>query len=90
MARLFIRHSVSDYDAWRKIYDDEGPAIRQAAGVTSSGVYRSVDDANEITVIHDFATADQARALTTDDRLRDAMARAGVVGAPQMSITEEA
>ncbi|MGZ8582667.1 MAG: cyclase [Actinomycetota bacterium] len=90
MARLFIRHSVSNYDAWRTICDDEGEAIRQTGGVTTSGVYRSVDDANDITVVHDLATLDQAKALASDPRLREAMARAGVVSEPRVWFTEEA
>jgi hypothetical protein len=90
MARLFVRHSVTDYDAWRKVYDDRGEAMRQAGGVTTTGVYRSADDANDITVVHDFATVEQAKAFAGQSELRAAMADAGVVGAPQMWFTEEA
>ena len=33
-------------------------------GVTDKAVYRAADDANDITVTHDFATLESARAFT--------------------------
>jgi len=33
MATLFVRHTVSDYTAWRKVYDDLD-ATRKSMGVT--------------------------------------------------------
>jgi quinol monooxygenase YgiN len=87
MVRMYVRHSVSDYDAFRKEYDAfDG---REQMGVTSAAVYRSLDDPNEITVTHDFASADAARTFAAAPELRDAMGRAGVVGAPEIWFTEE-
>ncbi len=49
MARLFIRHKVKDYATWREGYD-AFDATRKNMGTTGHGVYRSVDDENDITV----------------------------------------
>lgn len=86
MTRLFVRHQVADYDAWRKVYDSFD---RGALGVTHATVYRSVDDPNDLTVTHDFGSIDDAKAFAGLDALREAMGEAGVIGAPEMWFAEE-
>ena len=54
MVRSFIHHHVSDYAAWREVYDRFGDAQREH-GVRAEAVHRGVDDPNDVTVTHDFA-----------------------------------
>lgn len=89
MATLFVRHTVTNYGAWRKVYD-ELDALRRSMGVTSDGVYQLDANPNDITVYHEFNSIDAARAFAGSNELRDAMGRAGVVGAPDVWITERA
>lgn len=63
MTTLFVRHAVSDYPAWRKTYDGFLP-IQKANGVLSEAVYQSIDDPNDVTVTHEFATLEAAQAFT--------------------------
>ena len=86
MATMFVRHTVSDYKAWRKLYDDFAPA-QKAKGATAQTVYRSADNPNDITVTHDFATVDEAQAFAVSPELKKAMQGAGVVGAPTVWFT---
>jgi hypothetical protein len=89
MARLMVRHSVSDYSAWRKVYDDFDDT-RGQMGVTAQAVFRSVDDPADLTVTHDFATTEQAKAFASSAELRAAMQQAGVVGKPEIWFVDEA
>ncbi len=89
MVRLFVRHPVADYAAWRKVYD-EFDVERGPMGVTGHAVYQSLDDPNDITVWHDFATREAAEAFASSERLRDAMQRAGVQGRPTIWFVKEA
>jgi hypothetical protein len=89
MARLFVRHTVADYAAWRKVYD-AFDSQRRPMGVTAHAVYRSVDNPNDVTVWHDFATREQAEAFVASEALRSAMQNAGVQGNPTVWITKEA
>jgi hypothetical protein len=88
MVRMFVRHDVADYDAWRKVYDDFADE-QQARGVRAEAVYRSVEDPNDVTVWHDFDDVESARAFMSSDLLRETMASAGVQGQPQIWLTEE-
>ncbi len=81
MIRMFVKHKVRDYAAWRKVYD-EFDSARSRAGVRGHAVYCDVDDANEVTVCHDFDDIEAARALAGSKELKSAMKNAGVVGAP--------
>src|SRR5215211_4189393 len=89
MVRLFIRHPVADYTAWRQVYDgfDEE---RRGMGVTGHAVYQSVDDPNDVTAWHDFETREQAESFASSDRLREAMTEAGVEGQPSIWFGTEA
>jgi quinol monooxygenase YgiN len=87
--RIYIRHDVTDYAAWRKTYD-AFDAKRRKMGVTGQAVYRSIDDENDVTVTHDFTNAEKAKAFASSPDLKAAMENAGVKGAPQIWFTTRA
>lgn len=87
MVRMFARHQVADYDAWRKGYDTFD---RASLGVRSDAVYRSQNDPNEVTVLHDFDDLAAAESFANSDELKAKMAEAGVVGAPSIWLTTKA
>ena len=88
-AMLLVRHSVSDYDAWRKFYDD-ADGIRSAHGCTAERVLRAPGDANDVLVLHEFPTLAQAEGFAANPDLKSAMEQGGVVGAPRIEIFESA
>lgn len=86
MATMFVRHTAADYGAWRRIYDGFQPKAR-TLGVQAEAVYQAVDDPNDLTVTHEFATLEAARAFAGSAELREAMHEAGIVGAPTIWFT---
>ncbi|MFI5011876.1 MAG: antibiotic biosynthesis monooxygenase [Hyphomicrobiales bacterium] len=88
MTMMFVRHAVSDYKAWRKVYDDFAP-IQKAKGVTAQAVYQAADNPNDITVTHNFATLEAAQTFVKSEELKKAMKNAGVVGAPTIWFTNK-
>lgn len=89
MVRMFIKHRVEHYGPWRKAYD-AFEAQRPAFGVIGKAVYQDVTDPELVTVTHDFATIEAAKALAASDALRQAMAKGGVVGTPEIWFTNPA
>jgi heme-degrading monooxygenase HmoA len=81
---IIVQHTVSDFDAWKKVFD-EHEAVRRRHGATGHQLYRSVDDPNEVTVVNQFPTREQAEAFATDPSLKEAMERGGVVGEPRVT-----
>jgi quinol monooxygenase YgiN len=89
MATIVVQHRVSDYDAWRDVYDGFAD-VQQAGGVIAESVHRSKDDPNVVLVLHRFGSMDEAQAFADDPKLRDAMQRGGVEGAPRVEFYEDA
>ncbi|TBX77686.1 cyclase [Rhizobium laguerreae] len=89
MTTLFVRHEVSDYAAWRKIYDGFSP-VQKVNGVTAQAVYRANDNPNDITLTHEFATLEAAQAFSKLDELKTAMRTGGVLGAPTVWFANKA
>ena len=83
MVRMFVRHKVTDYTSWRKGYDAFEP-LRIKLGAQGHGVYRAVDDGNDVTAWHDFTSLEVAQAFAASAELKAAMTGAGVVGAPEL------
>jgi hypothetical protein len=88
MVRLFVRVSVADYESWRQVYD-QFYAERVDMGVMGDAAFQLVDDPNDVTVWHDFETAQVARVFASSEALRNVMQRAGVQGEPQIWFTTE-
>jgi hypothetical protein len=82
---LTISHTSRDFTAWKKAYDADA-ANRALAGLTELLLVRRTDDANTIGLIFSLADRAKAKAFLTSDRLRQAMAGAGIVGVPEMTI----
>jgi hypothetical protein len=64
MVRLFVRINVADYETRREVYD-EFYGERVAMGVMGDAAFQLVDDPNDVTVRHDFETAEVARAFVS-------------------------
>ena len=88
-AILTVRHQVSDYAAWRKVYDEVEP-LRAQYGCTAQRVLRLPEDGNDLFVTHEFPGTAQASAFAGDPALREAMDRAGVQGPPRIEIFTDA
>jgi hypothetical protein len=88
MVRLFVRINVGDYETWRKVYD-QFYGKRGDMGVVGAAAFQSVEDPNDVTVWHDFESAEVARAFVSSEALRNVMLDAGVQGEPQIWFVTE-
>ncbi|MDV7355746.1 hypothetical protein R4282_22395 [Rhodococcus oxybenzonivorans] len=62
MPVLRVEHAVSDFDAWKKLFDDD-PVDRKGSGVQRYRVGRSVRDPAFVTIDLEFATTEEAEGL---------------------------
>jgi hypothetical protein len=88
-ALSIVKHPVSDYAAWRSVYEEVQP-IRDKHGVSAADVLQDPANPNEVTVLHWFPSVGNAEAFAADPGLKDAMARGGVTSAPRIEIVVEA
>ena len=88
MPTIFVRHRLTDYEAWRPIYDDDVER-RDAAGVREVGVYTDPNDPNVVLIVFDADNTDGFIEMMGSEDLRAKMEGAGVVGAPEVWIGEK-
>ena len=70
------RATVQDYASWKRNLD-QGAAARREAGVKSQQIFRSPDAPDEVVVLSEFDTMDQARAFQQSAQLREGLQRSG-------------
>jgi len=86
---VMVQHKVRDYDAWKSVFD-EHRAVRTRHGATGHELYRGLEDPNEVTVINQFPSREQAEAFAADPSLKEAMERGGVISEPRLTWALEA
>ncbi|HYM14459.1 MAG TPA: hypothetical protein VEZ14_02750 [Dehalococcoidia bacterium] len=59
MAFFLTRLNVGDYDAWKPMFDEDGPGARRSG--VGHRIFRNADNAAEVYILVEFATADEAR-----------------------------
>lgn len=84
-----LEHPVNDYDQWKRAFDSD-PIHREASGVRSYAIYRSVDDPNYVAV--DLVLDDHAHAEALKSALEllwnSPQAIAALAGSPQIRIVD--
>jgi len=88
-ALSIVQHPVSDYAAWRTVYEQVQP-LRDKHGVSAADVLQDPANPNQVTVLHWLPSVAQAQAFVADPGLKDAMANAGVTAPPRIEIVVEA
>ena len=89
MVHVLVRHKVADYPKWKEAFDSH-LATRKRAGETGFHLFHNADDSHEIFILLDWESAEEARKFLTSDELRERMAQAGVIGAPEVHYLEDA
>lgn len=84
MTTLITRHRVRDFDIWRAVFAGHQDN-RRAHGATGHRIYRIGDD---VTVLTEFPDRASAENFLADPALRETIARAGFIGAPDTRICE--
>ena len=88
MTTMFVRHKVTDYDNWKRAYD-EFASVRKEKGVTAASIHRDADDSNIIIGMHQFKDIGTARDFVNSEELKSAMAKAGVSAPPEFWFGED-
>jgi hypothetical protein len=77
MIRMICWNEVKDFDAWKAVFDGHAEKHR-AAGLTLEGLWRDIDDPNEVVFIFQVSDLEKARAFVTAPAALESSHRAGV------------
>lgn len=81
MITAIIQHEVQDFVEWKKEFDADQPNLVKE-GVKLLGVYTSLKNPNDVTMIFEAPNAEIYDVLMSDPQRQEAIKRGGVIGAP--------
>jgi heme-degrading monooxygenase HmoA len=89
MAYFLVRHEVSDFNKWKKAFD-ETRDFRKTQGEKNFQVFRSADQPNEVIILCEWESVDSAKRFASAPDLSDRIKEAGVVDQPDLYFLEMA
>ncbi len=89
MVTVIVQHEVKDFAQWKPVFDAD-ESNRAKEGVKKMGVYTSVKNPNDVTMIFEAPSAEVINTYMSDSRLQEKMNTAGVISAPIISVLNKA
>ncbi|NBV14674.1 MAG: hypothetical protein EBS07_11495 [Sphingobacteriia bacterium] len=89
MATTIINsHKVENFAKWKEGFEAES-SMRKKLGITIKGVFQSVEDENQVTVISEMPSAEIAKAVLSDPEFKAAGQKSGIISAPEIKILNQ-
>jgi hypothetical protein len=88
MINVLIHHEVADYPAWKAVFD-AALDLRHNNGERSCRIFHTAGNLNDLTLLFEWETLEQARTFMASDELKARMKAAGVKGQPQIEFITE-
>ncbi len=85
MVTVILQHEVKNFEEWKKVFDEDEKG-RAEAGVQLMGLFTSVKNPNDVTMIFVAPGVETFNELMSDPQRQKDIERAGVIGAPAVSI----
>ena len=85
MVTVIIQHEVKNFAEWKKVFDSD-EVNRVKAGVHQKGLYTSVKNPNDVTMVFEAPNSETLDKMMSDPQRQKDMAGAGVISAPVASI----
>jgi hypothetical protein len=89
MAHILIHHKIEDYSKWKPAFDDHAN-YRAENGSMGGKVFRNADDQNDLFILLEINSIENAKKFVSSADTKEAMKKAGVVGMPSIYFVEEA
>ena len=80
--------TVEDYPKWKSVYDEHASA-RKVSGAITSQVLQNADNLNEVIVLLEYQSIEEAKKFSESEGLRLSMQRAGVNSVPNIIFVNE-
>lgn len=88
MPIAIIQHEVRDFKEWKKVFDEDQPNVVKA-GATLVGIYTSVNNPNDVTMIYEAPNVELYDTLMSDPHRQAEIQRAGVIGTPKATFLDK-
>ena len=88
MSTILIKHKVSDYSTWKNAFDNFAD-FRKSSGEKSFRILHQESDPNDLTLLFEWDSQQNAESFLTSEKLKSTMQEAGVTEAPNIQFLNE-
>lgn len=88
MTHIMIRHRVDNYEAWKEVFDNFAD-VRKASGEKSFLIFQPEGDSDNLHLLFEWDTPENARKFLESSELKNAMRKAGVSEPPEIRFLNE-
>ncbi|KAB1198700.1 MULTISPECIES: cyclase [Haloferax] len=88
MPTILVKHAVEDFDTWKPYFDDHD-STRREYGSQGYRLFKLSEDSNDLVMVFDWDTMENAQTFLESSDLRSVMGEAGVIGEPEIYFLEE-
>ncbi len=81
MVKILISYEVADFAKWKAVFDSQLD-LRKSGGMKSLVIYRGLENPNSISMITEWDSVEAASKFNSSPQLREAQAKAGLIGRP--------
>ncbi len=83
MSQVLVKHRVNSYEDWKNAFDNFAN-VRKSSGEKSFRILHTKDDPNDLTLLFEWDTKENAEKFMASPELKSAMQDGGVSEAPQI------
>jgi hypothetical protein len=87
MIKMTVRHKVADFKTWKPVFDQHD-AVRKQFGCKGGDVFANVQNPNDVLVVLQWDSKEQAIKFGQSPGLKEAEERGGVLSVPEVSFAE--
>ncbi len=88
MIHVLVRFTVEDLARWKTVFEEAG-TLRKNFGSLGVRAFSKVDSPNEVVILGEYSDKAKAMQMFQSQDFRDATARAGVKGPPEVTFLDE-
>jgi heme-degrading monooxygenase HmoA len=88
MIQVLVRITVEDQAKWKSVFEEAG-SLRKGFGSMGVRAFAKTDNSNEIVIIGEYSDLEKAMQMFKSQEFREATARGGVKGTPEVSFLNE-
>jgi len=88
MTYVLVRFTVENLAKWKPVFE-EASTLRKNFGSMGVRAFSKADSPNEVVILGEYADKEKAMQMFQSQEFREATARAGVKGPPEVTLLDE-
>jgi len=85
---MLVHNKVKDFGKWKPFFDRH-ESTRKTSGSKSAQVLQNIEDPNDVFILFEWDSVENAKKFGTSEDLKKIMEQAGVIGIPHIHVFKE-